>query len=479
MAAFLDESDDLNDRPNRIRDHQPFIQHDVVRPDVGGTTAAVAAAAASEFDLPPLAVNHQFVDREAPAAAKNGTVKPQSSKARPAAPLTAGNMTWKSSGSVPEVTVQINNMLARYNVRVTVEDLLVDLDNTSCDDSDKEELHQRVVGARREKSARRFEASQSPSIPSNSSSTASVASNPMDPVDYDQVAHNYHGSAEDRAQRDAEERYRSAQRRARRTMSTRKRARRSTSSSHERPLVATGASQHSSASSRSLAWSSAAPTRLSTHSHSHGHDHSHGQSCGSSKRKSTEPARGERGKLVECFFCMWARDKSGRVQRPKMQTLEKLMFDGAGEVQLQMRARAAHLFYTYNIRIEAFASGIVLPKWRSKQVFMCILTHNNHPREALALRITDTTRVADMLARNISHYVEDENGKKREVPNFEVLRYFKDYIRLNMWLRLQDPRKMLFARDTNDEIGSREAFNSMRLLAGPLTSGVSGLGGRK
>lgn len=90
------------------------------------------------------------------------------------------------------------------------------------------------------------------------------------------------------------------------------------------------------------------------------------------------------GRLTKCFVCMYGNGGQGTVHNHHMKTLLQHMYGNVGEVPFEAIALTVHNYYEKVMRPAALEAGQPLPKWRSRDVFVCLMTHNQDPALRLA-----------------------------------------------------------------------------------------------
>lgn len=90
------------------------------------------------------------------------------------------------------------------------------------------------------------------------------------------------------------------------------------------------------------------------------------------------------GRLTRCFMCMYGNGGHGAVNNHHMKTILQLMYGNIGEIPFEAIALSVHRYYKNVIRPAALEAGQPLPKWRSRDVFVCLMTHNQDPALRLA-----------------------------------------------------------------------------------------------
>jgi hypothetical protein len=134
-------------------------------------------------------------------------------------------------------------------------------------------------------------------------------------------------------------------------------------------------------------------------------------------------AFGSKRRMNECFLCRWGNEEA---DSEHMRTIRKMILENIGKIDTKFIALTVHRYYMEIVRPEAQLMGRCLPAWRSKDIFVCIETHNFYPE----IRLT----------RNLSDLAVIENGILRQLftehgPDAKNIKLYTEIVKLGWTLR--------------------------------------------
>lgn len=103
-----------------------------------------------------------------------------------------------------------------------------------------------------------------------------------------------------------------------------------------------------------------------------------------SAHKKTAGVASTVGRMNSCFLCRWGKHEHDVVNNEHMESLLRMIYENIGEIPPEYIALAVHKFYMCVLRPAAIRAGQQLPVWRSRDIFICITTHNQDPQMRLA-----------------------------------------------------------------------------------------------
>lgn len=128
-------------------------------------------------------------------------------------------------------------------------------------------------------------------------------------------------------------------------------------------------------------------------------------------------------RMHECFLCRWGNTNADSAH---MKRIKELILENIGKIDTRFIALTVHRFYMEVVRPEAAVMGRVLPKWRSKDIFVCIETHNFYPEIRLTRNLSDLTVIENGLLRQLF----TEHG-----PDSKNIKMYTDIVKLSWALR--------------------------------------------
>lgn len=142
------------------------------------------------------------------------------------------------------------------------------------------------------------------------------------------------------------------------------------------------------------------------------------------ERASRPSVASDVGRVTGCFRCMWGNGALGAVNNAHMATLLKLIYSNIGDKPLKAIALSVHRYYTRVMRPAARAAGQFLPKWRSKDILICLLTHNQNPVLRLARDLEKYSIIQSALELKLAYWEhtiieppsDDESGAPPPAP---------------------------------------------------------------
>jgi hypothetical protein len=151
-------------------------------------------------------------------------------------------------------------------------------------------------------------------------------------------------------------------------------------------------------------------------------------SCDSGDEEKPKPSGGAGSfasarRMHECFLCRWGNTQADSTH---MKRIRELILDNIGKIDTRFIALTVHKYYTEIVRPEALMMGRVLPKWRSKDIFVCIETHNFYPEIRLTRNLSDLTVIENGLLRQLF----TEHG-----PDAKNIKLYTDIVKLGWTLR--------------------------------------------
>ena len=153
-----------------------------------------------------------------------------------------------------------------------------------------------------------------------------------------------------------------------------------------------------------------------------------------------------------------------------MRTLLRLIFDNIGEIDTPFIAIAVHAYYKNVIMPAAAQLGQRLPMWRSKQVFVCIETHNFCPEIKLARDLRNISIVQAGLERKlfiapVKHAPAAPGDDAQDMPNPRVFKHYVDTMKLKWTMYGIKMGVMNFHRPSADiQLGAdRPRYKGIRL----------------
>jgi len=204
---------------------------------------------------------------------------------------------------------------------------------------------------------------------------------------------------------------------------------------------------------------------------------------------------GSVSRMNDCFLCRWGQHDYDSVNNEHMAHMLRLIFDNIGEVDTPFIALAVHAFYKNVIRPAAAGAGQWLPKWRSKQIFICIETHNFHPEIKLARDIRNISIVQSALERKLfSRTLADDaaallnagaEGEPVErapadsdTANLKLIKQYETVLKLKWTLYGIKMPAMNFHRPAKDiQLGAdRQFFKSVKLRRADKRRKISAIG---
>jgi len=168
------------------------------------------------------------------------------------------------------------------------------------------------------------------------------------------------------------------------------------------------------------------------------------------------------GRMNNCFLCKWGKRSYDFVNNDHMEKLMKLRDENLGEIPLEYIAMAMHAYYKNVIKPAAQGRGQFLPVWRSKHIFICLMSHNQIPQIKLVhdLNVVDTMQ--GFLERKIGVNAEDSDN---QIPIRQLMKELRDTMTLGWRLRMMPMAKMNFHRSDRDIKlgGDRQFFGGLSL----------------
>jgi hypothetical protein len=118
--------------------------------------------------------------------------------------------------------------------------------------------------------------------------------------------------------------------------------------------------------------------------------------------------RNSANRMNGCFLCRWGNRTADAVENNHMSTLMMILDRHIGDIPPKFIALVMHAYYNKVIRREAASVGRFLPVWRSKQIFVCITTHNYRPEMRVIHDIETLTTLEGALKATM--YKKDAEG---------------------------------------------------------------------
>lgn len=157
-----------------------------------------------------------------------------------------------------------------------------------------------------------------------------------------------------------------------------------------------------------------------------------------------------KSRVKDCFLCSWGNRQHDMVNNDDMKKLLGLIHNNIGEVGLEFLALIVHRFYKNQIQRVAAARGQYLPKWRSRDILICLETHNHNPKIKLSSTLRNISVVQNALENRLFVESIDEKGERRVVPNVEVFKLYEKIVKLDFSVRKIDIKQMNFYRPGDD-----------------------------
>jgi hypothetical protein len=114
------------------------------------------------------------------------------------------------------------------------------------------------------------------------------------------------------------------------------------------------------------------------------------------------------GRMNNCFLCRWGNKSADAVENSHMKTLMMILDRHIGDIAPKFIALVMHAYYRKIMMPAAAAANRFLPVWRSKQIFICITTHNYRPEMRLIHDIETLTTLEASLQATL--YKKDAEG---------------------------------------------------------------------
>lgn len=178
------------------------------------------------------------------------------------------------------------------------------------------------------------------------------------------------------------------------------------------------------------------------------------------KRGAVDRVAGAMGRFRKCFLCAWGK-RTYDVQEVQMNKLMRIWHENIGEIPPEYIALAMHEYYKSVIKPDSEARGDCLPVWRSKDVFICITTHNHMPEMELASDLTDLKISQGLLKRKLSERGPDVEDKVRR----DMMKEHRETMALKWRLYALPLERMNFHRSDRDVKlgGDRQYFRGLDL----------------
>ena len=157
-----------------------------------------------------------------------------------------------------------------------------------------------------------------------------------------------------------------------------------------------------------------------------------------------------KSRVKDCFLCSWGNRQHDMVNNEDMKKLLGLIHNNIGEVGLEFLALIVHRFYKNQIQRVAAARGQYLPKWRSRDILICLETHNHNPKIKLSSTLRNISVVQNALENRLFIESVDEKGEKRVIPDVEVFKLYEKIVKLDFSVRKIDIKQMNFYRPGDD-----------------------------
>lgn len=171
------------------------------------------------------------------------------------------------------------------------------------------------------------------------------------------------------------------------------------------------------------------------------------RSSGSSKSMGGHSSK---SRAKDCFLCSWGNRQHDMVNNEDMKKLLSLIHSNIGEIGLEFLALIVHRFYKNQILAKAAARGQYLPKWRSRDILVCLETHNHNPKIKLSNTLRNISVVQNALENRLFDEFVDEKGNKVVAPNIEVFKLYEKIVKLDFAVRKVDLKQMNFYRPSED-----------------------------
>jgi hypothetical protein len=161
--------------------------------------------------------------------------------------------------------------------------------------------------------------------------------------------------------------------------------------------------------------------------------------------------------MNRCFLCRWGNRRSDAIENNHMRTLMSMLDRHIGDIAPPFIALVMHAYYTKVMRPEAAALGRLLPIWRSKQILICITTHNYRPDIRLMRNIDTLTTLEQALERTM--YTKDADGNI--TPSLGVSKRLLEVMKLKFSLYGLKLAQMNFNGGENNP-----RYSSLQMVAG-------------
>jgi hypothetical protein len=186
---------------------------------------------------------------------------------------------------------------------------------------------------------------------------------------------------------------------------------------------------------------------------------------------------GSANRMNGCFLCRWGNRTADAVENNHMSTLMAILDRHIGDIPPKFIALVMHAYYNKVIRREAAAVGRFLPVWRSKQIFVCITTHNYRPEMRVIHDIETLTTLEGRLTATL--YKKDPEGNIE--PSLATAKRLLEVMKMKWSLYSLPLTKMNFNSGTDQTAklfgGNNPRYKSIELA--PKRRRISALPGSR
>lgn len=165
------------------------------------------------------------------------------------------------------------------------------------------------------------------------------------------------------------------------------------------------------------------------------------KSSGSSKSMGGHSSK---SRVKDCFLCSWGNRQHDMVNNEDMKKLLSLIDNNIGEIGLEFIALIVHRFYKNQIFVKAAARGQYLPKWRSRDILVCLETHNHNPKIKLSSTLRNLSVVQSALENRLIDEFVDAQGNRRAEPNVDVFKLYEKIVKLYWAIQKIDLKPLNF-----------------------------------